>query len=72
LTKLNVEPISEARFQRAFELRGKLFDKPKISFTDLSSMALMVELKLSDILTEDAQFVHVNLGFRTLPNRESA
>ncbi len=65
---IGVEVVTETRFQKAFELRGKFSDKPKISFTDLSSMAIMTELKLSDILTADAHFVHVNLGFRTLPN----
>jgi uncharacterized protein len=65
---IGIEVVTEAPFQRAFELRRKFFDKPKISFTDLSSMAIMTELKLIDALTGDAHFNQVGLGFQTLPN----
>ncbi len=48
-------------------MRRQFSDKPKISFTDLSSMVIMVELGISDILTEDRHFALVGLGFRSLP-----
>jgi predicted nucleic acid-binding protein len=38
-----------------------------MALTDLSSMAIMTELKVTDILTADAHFQQVGLGFRTLP-----
>lgn len=64
---IGVELITESRFRKGFDLRKEFFDKPKISFTDLTSMALMSELKLTDILTADAHFTQVGLGFNTLP-----
>jgi uncharacterized protein len=63
-----VETVTEARFRSAFELRRRFSDKPSISFTDLTSMAIMTELKMTDILTADAHFAHVGLGFQLLPN----
>jgi predicted nucleic acid-binding protein len=63
-----VESVTEARFRRAFELRGRFADKPDISFTDLTTIAIMTELKMTDILTADAHFAHVGLGFQLLPN----
>ena len=65
---IRVETVTDPRFRKAFELRQRFSDKPKISFTDLSSMALMMELKLTDILTADAHFTQVGLGFHTMPN----
>ncbi|MGH9745800.1 MAG: type II toxin-antitoxin system VapC family toxin [Candidatus Acidiferrales bacterium] len=65
---IRIETVTEHRFLRAFELRRKFSDKPRISFTDLSSMAIMMELKVSDILTGDPHFNQVGFGFRTLPN----
>lgn len=62
-----VELITESRFRKAFDLRKKFSDKPKISFTDVTTMALMSELKVTDILTGDAHFLQVGLGFRTVP-----
>ena len=50
--KLTLGQISPERFSRAWELRRKYRDKPTISFTDLSSMALMAELGLTRIVTE--------------------
>lgn len=64
---IHVESVTEDRFKKAFELRKKFSDKPTISFTDLSSMRIMVELKISDVLTADSRFGHVGLGFRLLP-----
>ncbi len=41
---LNLEWISPSRFEEAKTLRLKFDDKPRISFTDLTSMVVMKEL----------------------------
>jgi len=63
-----VETVTEARFRSAFELRRRFADKPNISFTDLTSIVIMTEFKMVDILTADAHFAQVGLGFQLLPN----
>jgi uncharacterized protein len=63
-----VEAVTEARFRKAFDLRRRFADKPSISFTDLTSITIMTELKMTDILTADAHFAHVGLGFQLLPS----
>ncbi len=64
---IDIQEVTSARFSRTIELRKQFSDKPKISFTDLSTMAIMVELGITDILTADRHFTHVGLGFRALP-----
>jgi predicted nucleic acid-binding protein len=64
---LDVKWITPDRFDRAMDLRQRYDDKPDISFTDLSSMAVMQEVGLRDVLTGDAHFEHVGLGFRLRP-----
>lgn len=64
---LQMEWVTPERFQKAKELKLKYDDKPKISFTDLTSMVVMNELGITDILTEDEHFVHVGMGFRKCP-----
>ena len=64
---LTIEQVTPKRFSAAMDLRLKLADKPRISFTDLTSMAIMTELGVVDILTADVHFTHVGLGFRLLP-----
>jgi uncharacterized protein len=64
---IDIQQVSKARFSRTIELRKQFSDKPRISFTDLSTMAIMVELGITDILTADRHFNHVGLGFRALP-----
>ena len=58
--------INEERFSKTVELRSKFLDKPLISFTDLTSMVAMRELDITTILTEDAHFTHVVMGFQLL------
>ncbi len=60
-------PISSPRFKAAQALRLKFKDKPDISFTDLCSMVVMRELGVRKILTEDAHFEHVGMGFELAP-----
>jgi predicted nucleic acid-binding protein len=60
-------PISSSRFKAAQALRLKFKDKPDISFTDLCSMVVMRELGVRKILTEDAHFEHVGMGFELAP-----
>lgn len=44
--KLIVEKINAQRFAFAWELRRKFIDKPLISFTDLTTIAIMKEREL--------------------------
>lgn len=64
---VNVILIDEALFEHTISLRRRYQDKPRISFTDLSSMVVMDELGVSDVLTGDAHFEHVGMGFRRRP-----
>jgi predicted nucleic acid-binding protein len=64
---IDIQEVTRARFSRTIDLRKQFSDKPRISFTDLSTMAIMVELGITDILTADQHFTHVGLGFRALP-----
>ena len=64
---ISLLPVTEVRFRKAFELHQRFSDKPKISFTDLTSMVIMQELRAADIMTADTHFLQVGLGFRLLP-----
>ena len=62
-----LERIDAERFAEACRLRERYVDKPRISFTDLTSMVVMTELGITNILTEDAHFMHVGLGLQRVP-----
>ncbi len=64
---LRLEWITPQRFQKAKEFRLRFQDKPHISFTDLTSMAVMEELELIPILTNDEHFTHVGMDFQLVP-----
>jgi len=64
---LTIEWITPERFERAMDLRRRYDDKPGISFTDLTSMAVMQETEVRDVLTADAHFEHVGLAFQCRP-----
>ncbi|MFN6513997.1 MAG: type II toxin-antitoxin system VapC family toxin [Nostoc sp. CreGUA01] len=59
--------ITEERFVQTQVLRSKFLDKPLISFTDLTSMVVMQEFNITTILTQDAHFTHVGMGFELVP-----
>jgi len=64
---LQVEWVTPERFEKAKGLRLKYQDKPKISFTDLTSMVIMKELGVKDIITGDEHFEYVGMGFQHKP-----
>jgi uncharacterized protein len=64
---VGIEEITPARFRKAFDLRLMFRDKPDISFTDLTTMVVAQDLKVTDILTGDRHFIQAGLGFRLLP-----
>ncbi|MHC5727590.1 MAG: type II toxin-antitoxin system VapC family toxin [Nostoc sp.] len=59
--------ITEERFCLTEVLCSKFIDKPLISFTDLTSVVIMQEFGITTILTEDAHFIHVGMGFQLVP-----
>jgi predicted nucleic acid-binding protein len=67
LEHLVVEKVTSARFEEAWKLRLRFDDKPSISFTDLTTIVLMKELDLSEVLTDDDHFIHVGMGFQKVP-----
>jgi predicted nucleic acid-binding protein len=64
---VTMEWVTRERFGTAMELRLKFSDKPKFSFTDLTSMVIMKELGITDVMTADKHFVQAGLGFHVLP-----
>ena len=64
---LRLERITAERFEKAKGLRMKFRDKPRISFTDLTTMVVMTELQITDILTEDDHFTQVGMGIQKIP-----
>lgn len=64
---LRVEPVDTSRFEAAWRLRVRYRDKPGISFTDLTTFVVMRELRVREVITGDAHFQQVGLGFRRLP-----
>jgi predicted nucleic acid-binding protein len=64
---LDIEQVTPERFNRAWRLRLRYDDKPRISFTDLTSFVVMRELGIHHVLTGDAHFEQVGLGFIRLP-----
>lgn len=67
LGQVIIERITTERFGDAWKLRKKYQDKPGISFTDLTSMVVMREKGIIDVLTDDDHFLQVGLGFTKLP-----
>jgi len=65
--QLDIEQITPERFTRAWRLRLRYHDKPRISFTDLTSFVVMRELGLHRVLTGDTHFEQVGLGFVRVP-----
>ena len=64
---LHLDLITPARFELAKALRLRFRDKPRISFTDLTTMVVMQEREIAQILTEDEHFTHVGLGLQIAP-----
>jgi len=64
---LELEPVTSDRFHRAWSFRTRYADKPLVSFTDLTSLVIMAELGISEILTEDRHFEQVGLGLKCVP-----
>ena len=60
---LQLEWITPERFAQTLELRRKFDDKPRISFTDLTSMVVMRDCQVTAVLTEDEHFHQVSMGF---------
>lgn len=67
LGQVRVERMTPDRFFAAWELRKRFQDKPSISFTDLTSMAIMEERGIHQVLTADEHFIQVGMGFSTVP-----
>jgi predicted nucleic acid-binding protein len=64
---VEIERITPERFQAAWELRLRYRDKPRISFTDLTSFVVMKEAGLTSVISGDAHFEHAGFGFRRIP-----
>jgi len=64
---LLMERVTWERFATAWELRKQFQDKPGISFTDLTSMAIIRDLRISQVLTEDEHFIQAGMGFFRVP-----
>ncbi len=69
LDLVEIERVTPERFQEAWQMRLRYRDKPRISFTDLTSFVVMKEMGLTSVVTGDAHFGHAGLGFRLIPEK---
>ena len=58
--------IQEEYFDDAKKFRLKYNDKPRISFTDFTTMAVMKRRNITRIITKDRHFEEVGMGFEVL------
>lgn len=65
--QLTIERVTSERFTAAWELRKRFQDKPKISFTDLTSIVIMQERNIKKVLTDDDHFTHVGMDLQKIP-----
>ena len=65
--RLTIERVTSERFTAAWELRKRFQDKPKISFTDLTSMAIMQDRNIKKVLTDDDHFTYVGMDLQKVP-----
>jgi len=65
--RIQLEKIGSDRFDKAWKMRLKYQNRPRISFTDFTSCVIMQELSIKRILTNDHHFEEVNLGFERVP-----
>lgn len=64
---LTIDKITAERFASAWQLRKRFKDKPRISFTDITTMVIMQERVIKQLLTKDEHFIHVGMGFQHVP-----
>ena len=64
---LDIEHVTPGRFRDAWRLRVRFHDKPRISFTDLTSFVVMRELDLRHVITANANFEQARMGFVRIP-----
>jgi len=64
---VSLQSVNPERFMAAVAMRQKLLDKPRISFTDLTSFVIMRELHIREVLTGDRHFDRAGFGFALLP-----
>lgn len=64
---ISIERITAERFAAAWDMRLRFADKATVSFTDLTSMVVMKEQGVVNILTEDKHFAEVGLGYHLVP-----
>jgi predicted nucleic acid-binding protein len=65
--RLAIERVTSERFTAAWELRKRFQDKPKISFTDLTSMVIMRDRNIKKVLTDDDHFTYVGMDLHKVP-----
>ncbi|CAN5595541.1 hypothetical protein BH10BAC5_BH10BAC5_28110 [soil metagenome] len=61
---VEIKWVEKRSFYESLELKFKYSDKPKISFTDFTSMAVMHSNDIKHIVTNDKHFESVNLGLK--------
>lgn len=70
LKNMKLVEVTSSLFEKAWTLRQRYKDKPKISFTDLTSFVVMQEMGVTSVLTNDHHFEQVGLGFQIKPQIE--
>ena len=64
---LQVEQVTQNRFVQALEMKKRFADISTLSFTDLTTLAILSESGTREILTANTQFRRVGLGLHILP-----
>jgi uncharacterized protein len=64
---IDIEHITPEWFSEAWKVRVRYREKPRVSFTDLTSFVVMRELGVRRVITGDRHFEPAGLGFIVVP-----